>query len=170
MVRACVLVAVKHYQRKGQPRKIEQLAENIAYIVKADKERRERQKETLFGCQAGMTEFTVTWDGRLIGCQLMQAKGTAPLERSLANAWDEYPASIVQPPRAAACVSCSWREHCCTCAATWLSETSSGQPIPEYNCHITELIQQDMVKKQKGENKNERVQGSGNQIPSNGVV
>lgn len=97
-----------------------------------------RTEKTLYGCSAGMTSFTITWDGKLIGCQLLGDCWTFPFEEGFYNAWERYPQVVKLPSLPNQCYEC---EIACTaCPANRLAETGSLGGVPEYLCRESRLI------------------------------
>lgn len=95
---------------------------------KVDKEKR----QTLYGCDAGMNSYVITWDGKLIGCELLQDCYTYALENGFMKAWDEFPDKVYLPPIPDKCIKCD--VGCTVCPATRLAETGTLSGIPEYLC------------------------------------
>lgn len=98
---------------------------------KPDKEDMD-EKQTLYGCDAGMNSYVITWDGKLIGCELLQDCYTNALEDGFVKAWSDFPKKIHLPPIPDKCMSCSI--NCTVCPATRLAETGTLSGIPEYLC------------------------------------
>jgi len=46
---------------------------------------------SLYGCSAGMSEYTISHDGKLLGCQMMDLFSQDARKLGLAKAWEEYP-------------------------------------------------------------------------------
>jgi MoaA/NifB/PqqE/SkfB family radical SAM enzyme len=102
------------------------------------KEHKSQEKRlTLYGCEAGMSSFTITWDGKLIGCQLLGDCWTYPFEEGFKKAWEDFPEKVVIPPVPEQCMSC--RIPCNSCPATRLAETGSMCGFPEYLCREGKL-------------------------------
>lgn len=89
-------------------------------------------KPTLYGCDAGINSYTITWDGKLIGCQLLGDCWTYPLETGFLKAWDEFPEHVFMPPLPAKCMECN--VTCNACPATRLAETGLLNGHPAYIC------------------------------------
>lgn len=98
---------------------------------------RSDQKPTLYGCEAGMNSYTITWDGKLIGCQMLGDCWTYPFEEGFLKAWQEFPDKVKLPPLPEKCRNCSL--SCCACPATRLAETGRLDGIPEYLCEESVL-------------------------------
>lgn len=95
---------------------------------------------TLLGCNGGMKDYTISWDGKLLGCQLLDCFATHALNEGLQQAWDRFP-TVVRLPREDSCQGCEHREICAVCPAVRMAETGSLSGVPEYICQITELSQ-----------------------------
>ncbi len=101
---------------------------------------RRRKKPTLYGCEAGMSSYTITWDGKLIGCQMLGDCCTYPFESGFAKAWEEFPRQVKLPPMPEACVAC--KISCSACPATRLAETGYLDGVPEYLCRESKLAKE----------------------------
>ncbi len=95
---------------------------------------------TLFGCNAGMSMFTITWDGKLIGCQLLDYFYVDVKEKTFATAWKEYPTIVHLPPLNEECQKCEKSYLCNCCYATRYAETGKLNGKPEYVCEDTEVL------------------------------
>ena len=95
---------------------------------------------TLLGCDAGMKQYTITYDGRLLGCQMLGAFATDALAEGLAPAWVRFP-TVVSLPEENPCPDCPLQNQCCICPAVSLAETGRLDGIPTYFCNITHLSQ-----------------------------
>lgn len=113
-------------------------------------------RTSLFGCASGMDRFAVTWDGRLIGCQMLDSRGTDALV-GLSRAWEEYPQTVSPYRTDPLCEGCGRRGDCMVCPATRLAESGSLGGIPEYNCRIAKLSQEFCLDEIEGLLENEKV-------------
>jgi radical SAM protein with 4Fe4S-binding SPASM domain len=100
----------------------------------------ERSDKTLYGCEAGMNSYTITWDGKLVGCQMLGDCWTYPFEEGFMKAWEEFPDKVKMPPLPEKCSSCSL--SCCACPATRLAETGRLDGIPDYLCKESALAKE----------------------------
>ena len=90
-------------------------------------------KPTLFGCDAGMTSYTVTWDGHLQGCQMMNAFAVK-IGGCFRRAWKAFPKGVSLPPLCEKCRKCSLQEYCMLCPAFRYAETGTFSEAPDYIC------------------------------------
>lgn len=97
-------------------------------------------KLTLFGCDAGMSQYTIAWDGKLLACQMMGAFQTDALREGLAQAWKRFPYVVHLPKPDQRCENCEDRKICNCCAASRYAETGSISGCPEYVCRDTAVI------------------------------
>ncbi len=141
MLDQSVALALRDCARMGRQDKARALAEDARLRDGEVCRRRESRGATLFGCQAGMDRCAVTWNGRLIACQMMNERGTDALGEGMEKAWAEYPAAARQPMTAPQCASCAFHTRCYTCAASWLAETGPTEPVPRYHCELTRLME-----------------------------
>lgn len=94
---------------------------------------------TLFGCDAGMNSFCITWDGKLIGCQMLDACWTYPYTIGFDKAWSEFPSKVKIPPMPMMCKECN--SSCNACPATRLAETGHLNGWPQYLCKEGRLVE-----------------------------
>ena len=91
-------------------------------------------KASLFGCEAGMSQYTISWDGKLLGCQMLDLFHTNPMESGFAEAWEAYPMTVRLPEPDPDCLSCRNQDLCNCCAASRYAETGSLSGKPAYVC------------------------------------
>ncbi len=92
----------------------------------------------LYGCDAGIVNFTITWDGKLVGCQLLNDCWTYPFEEGFATAWEKYPQLVDIPPVPKECINC--KVPCSACPANRLAETGALNGIPQYHCQESKYV------------------------------
>ena len=97
------------------------------------------REESLLGCNAGMDNYTIAYDGKLLGCQLLEVFQTDALQEGLLPAWQRYPETVTLPKYP--CENCRHLESCTLCPAVAMAETGSFTGVPEYICQITKLTQ-----------------------------
>lgn len=100
----------------------------------------EKKWLTLLGCNAGMNSYTITWDGKLQGCQILGAFQTDVVRLGFKDAWDRFPMEVKLPPKNQKCISCELKHLCECCPAFVYSETGSLQGVPKYICDNTKMI------------------------------
>lgn len=93
--------------------------------------------QTLYGCDAGMNSYAITWDGRLIGCQLLEDCWSYPFINGFLHAWEAFPLQVKHSPLPDKCIGCG--TNCCVCPATRFAETGSLSGWPEYLCREGKL-------------------------------
>lgn len=96
-------------------------------------------KVTIFGCAAGMNQYTITWDGKLQGCQILGAFTTDAVREGFQTAWDRYPETVKQINPGSPCSECEIADQCESCAATRYAETGSTTGFSEYICQFSKL-------------------------------
>lgn len=104
-------------------------------------------RQTIYGCDAGMDSYTITWDGKLIGCQMLDDCCTYPFEDGFTEAWNRFPQKVKLMPLPEKCKGCNTR--CMSCFATRLSETGRMDGWPEYICRegkLKEKMEEDLAK------------------------
>lgn len=105
---------------------------------------------TLFGCNAGMKQYTISWEGKLLGCQLLGLFKTDALRDGFDAAWTGYPFAVRQTKLNRICTNCNNQKLCNCCIASRYAETGDPGGYPDYVCKDTAIIQEMLV---KGENK-----------------
>ena len=84
-------------------------------------------------CRAGLTNFWVTWDGKMTPCGMM-VEPSAEIGDDFSKAWNKISKAreeIILPPQ---CTGCEYKEHCDICAAVSYAETGRFDGLPEYVC------------------------------------
>ena len=145
-VEACRLAPGMYFQlsldravRSVKKKAGEKYSQGILSIRQQEKECKSSQSEgspTLFGCNAGMSSYTVSWDGKLLGCQVM-GSFAREINGNMAAAWEAFPFGISLPPVDKKCLTCSMKENCSLCPAFRYAETGSFSDAPEYICANT---------------------------------
>lgn len=105
---------------------------------------REKNRITLFGCSAGMSSYTVTWDGKLQGCQMLGVFQTDAASLGFQEAWERFPYEVKLPPMNPTCKRCELKGLCECCPAFRYSETGDLQGVPEYICQNTHIVSEIM--------------------------
>ncbi len=95
---------------------------------------------TLFGCDAGMDSYAISWDGKLLGCQMMGAFALDVLDGSFTSAWKRFPGIVKLPPLNETCQACESLGICNCCWASRLAETGDLGGCPEYVCRDTAIV------------------------------
>ena len=100
-----------------------------------------RENLSLLGCDAGMNSYTISWDGKLLGCQLLGTFFTEAFADGFNKSWSEYPLKIKLPQINSKCAKCESARLCSACYASRFIETGDLGGCPEYSCEDTkELI------------------------------
>lgn len=122
---------------------------NLSIELKDFEKDRVQRRVTLFGCDAGMKSYTITWDGKLIGCQMFDAFKTNTRQSGLKKAWDDFPFQVKLPEINSECKNCNSAKFCNCCYALRYAETGTLDGIPKYACADTKVIQE--MYERKGE-------------------
>lgn len=97
------------------------------------------EKTKLFyGCHAGVQEYTVTWDGRLLPCTMMGNCFTNPFEEGFSVAWRRLENVMVKPKVPVKCQECNVQQFCGACTASRYCETGDINGVPKYFCQLAE--------------------------------
>lgn len=107
-----------------------------------------RPRISLFGCDAGMRSYTVSWDGYLLACQMMGNFHENIIEKGFIKAWKDFPKNIKLPPINKKCLYCNDQSLCNSCCASRYAETGDLGGCPEYVCQDTKIIKK-ILKKEK---------------------
>lgn len=99
-------------------------------------------KLTLFGCDAGMRDYTISWDGKLLGCQMLGIFETNALHEGLKIAWEHFPTVVHPVQQNEQCEQCQSEKVCNCCIASKIAETGKIDGCPEYFCQDAKIIQQ----------------------------
>lgn len=98
------------------------------------------ERYSLLGCSAGMNSFTLTWNGKLLGCQMLDCFQTDAVALGFYKAWQEWPGTVKLPRVNVECASCSDMETCAICPAVRLAECGDLSGRPDYICRQTKLL------------------------------
>ncbi|HHZ06625.1 MAG TPA: radical SAM protein [Clostridiales bacterium] len=88
----------------------------------------------LYGCAAAVNSYTITWDGKMLGCQILDDIYTNPIITSLADAWALLEENIEPALPNPYCSSCQYVYYCTACPALIKAETGIFSGKPEYIC------------------------------------
>ena len=100
-----------------------------------------KDKLTLLGCDGGMDSYTISWDGKLLGCQMLENFYTEPFKVGFEKAWKIYPFEVKIPKFDDECLKCEHSEICNACYACRYAETGSLSGVPKYVCDdLKELL------------------------------
>ena len=100
----------------------------------------EEERLTLLGCNAGMDNVTVTWDGKLLGCQMLGCFSTDAAKLGFARAWEEWPYSVRLPELNSQCAACPDVAYCTACPGVRMAECGNLSGRPEYICQQAKLL------------------------------
>ena len=106
-----------------------------------------KSKYTLLGCNGGMDNATVTWDGKLLGCQLLGNFYTDAVQLGFAKAWEQWPYTVRLPRVDPQCAACPDIDFCTVCPGVRMAECNDLAGRPDYICQQTKLLA-----KKRGEN------------------
>ena len=96
---------------------------------------------TLLGCSAGMDSYTISWDGKLLACQILGNFYTEPFEVGFQKAWNEFPFKVEIPKKFdKKCDVCKNRSICNACYACRYAETGDLGGAPTYVCKDLEEL------------------------------
>ena len=98
-----------------------------------------KEHATLMGCNAGIDSYTLTWDGKLQGCQMLDAFCVDARTIGFQKAWEQYPAAVRIPEPEEECRNCEFAADCQVCPAVAMAETGKLQGNSPYICQFTKL-------------------------------
>ncbi len=114
--------------------------ENLHFEYHQDESQQGQQKVSLFGCDAGMRSYTISWDGKLLGCQMLGLFNCDVVHQPFMKAWEEYPSKVHLPETHPDCRCCEMASICNCCPASRYAETGDLGGKPEYVCRDTAII------------------------------
>lgn len=91
-------------------------------------------------CGACVNKYSIGWDGKMFGCELMSGYYTYPFETSFNEAWKKLPDLYPKAKPIEKCDNCEKTYFCEACPATRLAETGSWFGVPEYSCREAEHL------------------------------
>lgn len=106
----------------------------------------EKLRMSLLGCTAGMDTYVITWNGKLIGCQLFDLFSVDAKQYGFKKAWDDYPYTV-RIPEDSECDDCKYLHECSACYAVKYAETKSINKCASY---FKELAKINKLYKKKG--------------------
>ena len=95
---------------------------------------------TLLGCKGGMDNVTITYDGKLLGCQMLGNFFTDAVKLGVAKAWEQWPYTVRLPETDSRCADCPQLSWCQNCPGVRMAESGNLQDRPEYICQITKQL------------------------------
>lgn len=104
----------------------------IKFVRKTEHPECQTSELSLFGCNAGMSQYVISWDGKLLGCQLLGLFSIDTIELGFKNAWEQYPYNVKLPPENKACKTCDVLNYCEKCSAFCYAETGKLNGCSEY--------------------------------------
>ncbi len=122
-------------------------SENNVNIEKAEVSDIPEDKPTLFGCEAGMSSYVITWDGKLIGCQLFDLFHEEVINQSFKKAWEKYPFLVKIPALNTECQKCQNLADCSCCYVTRYIETGDLGGKTEYICRYTNAMHELLIQR-----------------------
>ncbi|MGN1032753.1 MAG: hypothetical protein ACI4PU_04765, partial [Intestinibacter sp.] len=82
----------------------------------------------------------ISWDGKLLGCQILGSFFTEPFRDGFLDAWSEYPFVVGNFEQKEECNDCSYKRYCFTCCAIDYAETNSLSKCPKYFCEMAKEL------------------------------
>ena len=96
-------------------------------------------------CKAGLTCFTIEWDGRMYACNSIRDIWASPLEEGFLPAWHSIRERVLKWPRIPECIECPYVTVCTNCAAEKARFAEPGKQ-PLALCERTRYLVQHGVK------------------------
>ena len=101
-------------------------------------------KITLLGCGAGMDSYTITYDGKLIGCQTLGVFSTDAIKDGFSVAWEKYPFEVRLPEEPDECTKCECKNFCKACPAVRMAECGRLDGVPKYICDFSMALKKEV--------------------------
>ncbi|MGN0204724.1 MAG: radical SAM protein [Coprococcus sp.] len=92
----------------------------------------EEKTVTFFGCQAGISQYTITYYGNLLACQMIGAFELNVLGDGLKAAWERFPYEVHIPNTEVSCEGCEYVETCQSCYGSRYAETGDFNGCSDY--------------------------------------
>ena len=89
---------------------------------------------SLLGCKAGMSTYTISHKGELLGCQILGLYSVDIKQDGFLSAWNKFPYIINETKSDKKCINCKLSGLCCDCYAFRYAETGTLTELPEYIC------------------------------------
>lgn len=124
------------------PEKMNEIRMDLEKNKQGEKQPVQSELQGIYGCGAGLEEYTITWDGRMLPCTLMGNCYTEPFEEGFQQAWERLQDVMIKPVLPAKCQECSVKQLCGVCPASRYCETGDINGIPEYFCQLAESYKQ----------------------------
>ncbi|MGM9889484.1 MAG: radical SAM/SPASM domain-containing protein [Floccifex porci] len=123
------------------------------FFVEEKKTSKKKQniKYSLFHCNAGMDSYTITWNGKLIPCQLLGVFSTDARKEGFGLAWEYFPYKV-RLPEECQCTKCEYENECSACYAIRFAETGTLNTCASYFKELAKIVEK---YKKKGGDKNE---------------
>lgn len=90
------------------------------------------QQNSFFGCDAGISQYVITYNGEMQACQMIDLFTTDALHDGLKKAWDLFPTKVKYSNQNAKCNCCKYIEDCSACYGTRYAETGDLCSCSEY--------------------------------------
>lgn len=92
----------------------------------------EKKELSFFGCQAGMSQYTITYDGKLLACQMIDAFSTDAFRDGIQSAWEHFPYKVRIPCTDVKCSYCKFTDTCQSCYGSRYAETGDFNGCSDY--------------------------------------
>lgn len=92
----------------------------------------EKERYSLFGCDAGMSQYTITYDGKLLACQMIDVFYTEPTRDGFRKAWEHFPYQVHIPRTGIKCDKCQYIDTCQSCYGSRYAETGDFNGCSDY--------------------------------------
>lgn len=97
-------------------------------------------KFSAFRCNAGKSDFWITWDGRMLPCGVLEQPSAYPLKSGFKKAWEFVNTECKNIPVCKECFNCNNISNCCMCPAKLKSETGFFDKPAPYLCRLAQLV------------------------------
>lgn len=118
------------------------IPENIEKLTVRKGAKQESGRYLFEHCDAGMSSYAISWDGKMYACEILNQGYTNPFETGFEKAWECLPQQYPLSENIEACSTCKYASLCEMCPATRLAETGDWFGVPEYSCREAERIYQ----------------------------
>jgi radical SAM protein with 4Fe4S-binding SPASM domain len=98
--------------------------------------RKDLNNRDAFLCNAGKSDFWITWNGHIQPCSSLDEIGAYPLEVGFIEAWHSLSKQCLDVPICHDCRSCEYQKLCDVCPAKMKAETGFYDKPVEYLCEM----------------------------------
>ena len=116
--------------------KKQEIIDDIKNIESEKLNNKDEKPQCGFGCRAGNSTFWINWQGEMISCGMLSAKGIDIKEYGMNQSWKMLNEQVSSTKRNSKCPSCKYKNICQVCVASCQAETGEFDGVPQYLCDM----------------------------------